>query len=125
MIYMIFIYKLLVVGSHKWWILDHYHTTSNHLYDICCTWHLELGPIFLPKYTSINNSFVASCRLSSHKIPPYLVAPPKITHCSSLQLICLISLQLVDLICWRCIYKLKAFRFQHMPCNSVNEHLFS
>jgi hypothetical protein len=31
----------------------------------------------------------------------------------------------MDLICWGCIYKLKAPRIQHMFCNIVNKHLFS
>jgi hypothetical protein len=71
------------------------------------------------------HQLLVSCRFSCHKTPPYLIAPLKRTRCSSLQLICLVSLQLVDLICWRCIYKLKALRFRHTPCSSFNEHLFS
>ncbi len=71
------------------------------------------------------HQLLVSCGFSCHKTPPYLIAPLKRTRCSSLQLICLVSLQLVDLICWRCIYKLKALRFRHTPCSSFNEHLFS
>ncbi len=111
-------------GVHKRRIPDRCHVTCSHLCDTCRARHLQLGPILLPKYTNISNSSLASCRFSSHKTPPYLIAPLKRTRCSSLQLICLVSLQLVDLICWRCIYKLKALRFRHTPCSSVNEHLF-
>ncbi len=123
--YAILAYKLVVAGSHTRRIPDRCHVTSSHLCDTCRVRHLHRGPISLPKYTSFSNSSVASCRFSSHKTPPYLIAPLRRTRCSSLQLICLVSLQLVDLICWRCIYKLKALRFRHTRCSSFNEHLFS
>ncbi len=124
-IYAILPYKVVVAGSRMRRIPDRCHVTSSHLCDTCRARHLQLGPIFLPKYTSISNGCVAFSRFSSHKTPPYLIAPLKRTRRSSLQLICLVSLQLVKAICWRCIYKLKALRFRHTPCSSVNEHLFS
>jgi hypothetical protein len=91
-IYAILAYRLVVAGSHTRRIPDRCHVTSSHLCDTCRVRHLHRGPISLPKYTSFRNSSVASCRFSSHKTPPYLIAPLRRTRCSSLQLICLVSL---------------------------------